>query len=63
MPDNGVPEVATDHWVQCGRCEVWRVVMPDYWEDIQADTREDWFCEDAEWDITECYPYTRACKQ
>ncbi|GMH33392.1 hypothetical protein BSKO_01226 [Bryopsis sp. KO-2023] len=59
--DNGIAEVATDHWVQCSRCEVWRVVMPEFWEIVQSDTREEWFCEDADWDITECHPYTKAC--
>lgn len=56
-------EVATDQWVQCSRCENWRLVPHQFWQEVTKDTREEWFCEDAEWDLRNYEPYTEACSK
>lgn len=38
-------EEAEANWVQCSRCETWRMVPEQWWAQIQATGDEDWFCE------------------
>lgn len=55
-------EPAEVHWVQCSACEAWRVVPDANWGKIQAaDEDADWFCKDADWDLTTTEPHTPAC--
>lgn len=38
-------EPATDQWVQCSKCQVWRQVPDEFWPEIaNADEDEDWMC-------------------
>jgi len=57
-------EADTANWVQCSRCETWRVVPDEFWPDIEAagDDNEDWFCHEATWDVEQFEPGTPACK-
>lgn len=57
------PVVEAQHWVQCSRCETWRVVPDEHWPRVEADEREDWFCEDAWWDIATMEPFTGPCEK
>ena len=41
--------------------QTWRVVPSEWWPAVQADDREDWFCEDAQWDVAAQPPRTPAC--
>ncbi len=41
--EEGEPDTA--NWVQCTRCQAWRVVPDEFWPDIEASQEEDWFCE------------------
>jgi hypothetical protein len=51
----------TDQWVQCSRCEEWRTVPNAAWPGIQA-SDDDWFCEQASWDVTRLQPFSKACR-
>ena len=51
----------TDHWVQCDRCKIWRIVPESGWAAVEADPRDDWLCDYATWDLTEHAPFTAAC--
>lgn len=31
-----------DRWVQCDRCEIWRIVPAQHWQAVQDDPREEW---------------------
>ncbi|MEW5303291.1 MAG: hypothetical protein WDW36_005997 [Sanguina aurantia] len=56
------PVVETEQWVQCTKCETWRVVPDENWEDIQtAGDDEDWYCKDALWDVSQHVPHTAPC--
>uniref|UniRef100_A0A7S0UND3 CW-type domain-containing protein n=1 Tax=Polytomella parva TaxID=51329 RepID=A0A7S0UND3_9CHLO len=59
-PSRGGEE--TDQWVQCSRCEVWRIVPNKWWPKIRDGGDEDWFCSDASWDVTKMEPYTPPCQ-
>lgn len=37
-------EADTANWVQCAKCQAWRVVPDEFWPDIDAAGDEDWFC-------------------
>ncbi|GBF98200.1 hypothetical protein Rsub_10700 [Raphidocelis subcapitata] len=51
------------HWVQCSRCERWRVVPDAHWGPIAAaDEDADWFCRDAVWDLRAHEPFEPACE-
>jgi len=56
----GEPDTA--NWVQCSRCQQWRVVPDEFWPDIDAAGDEDWYCNEATWDVTGYEPFTPACK-
>ncbi|KAJ9526099.1 hypothetical protein QJQ45_009536 [Haematococcus lacustris] len=58
----GEDEPDTANWVQCSRCQAWRVVPDEFWPDIDAIGDEDWFCNEATWDVTAYEPYTEPCK-
>src|SRR5690348_9602491 len=47
----------TDQWVQCDRCGTWRIVPDAAWAAVQADERDVWFCEDAQWDVSTTTPF------
>ena len=50
------------HWVQCSRCERWRVVPDEHWGPIDAAAEDaDWFCESAPWDVAKFEPFEPAC--
>jgi len=55
--------VEQEKWVQCSRCEQWRIVPDHCWDEIQNDPREDWFCEDAKWNVTTTNPFTPPCNR
>eukprot|EP00884_Botryococcus_braunii_P018763 jgi/Botrbrau1/5570/Bobra.97_2s0001.1 len=57
----GTEAVDTDHWVQCDRCRSWRIVPDQSWPSVEADTRDVWFCEDADWDLSKYQPFTGPC--
>lgn len=54
---------ATDQWVQCDRCDTWRVVPDSAWPALEAAESESWLCEDATWNLTLMPPHTPACAQ
>ncbi|KAG2497917.1 hypothetical protein HYH03_004181 [Edaphochlamys debaryana] len=55
-------EPATDQWVQCSKCQIWRQVPDEFWPDIEnADEDEDWTCKDALWDVEDYEPGTKPC--
>ena len=41
LPAFQVPNA--DRWVQCDRCQEWRVVPAENWQAVQDDPREEWF--------------------
>ncbi|MEW5309755.1 MAG: hypothetical protein WDW38_001617 [Sanguina aurantia] len=52
------PVVETEQWVQCTKCETWRVVPDENWVDIQtAGDDEDWYCKA----IIRLLPYRSWC--
>lgn len=55
--DEGKPEV---QWVQCERCQTWRVVPAELWPEVAS--RDIWYCQNATWDLTALEPFTPACK-
>mmetsp|Transcript_41 Transcript_41/g.133 ORF Transcript_41/g.133 Transcript_41/m.133 type:complete len:248 (-) Transcript_41:578-1321(-) len=52
---------ATDQWVQCDRCDVWRVVPDSAWAQLAAEESESWQCSDATWNLASIAPFTPAC--
>ena len=52
---------ATDQWVQCERCKLWRVVPDEYWQEVSTDEGSAWLCESAAWDVTALTPHKAAC--
>ncbi|KAI8471503.1 MAG: hypothetical protein J3K34DRAFT_230637 [Monoraphidium minutum] len=61
-PPAPTPEPVEVHWVQCSRCERWRVVPDANWGAIaSADEDADWFCEHADWDVVKFEPFEPAC--
>jgi hypothetical protein len=44
-----------------GRCEVWRSVPDADWPQVEPDSGNTWFCEDATWELTRREPFTPAC--
>ncbi|KAF5836781.1 hypothetical protein DUNSADRAFT_5408 [Dunaliella salina] len=60
--DAGAAEAAQQNWVQCSRCEAWRIVPDEFWPDVDAAGDEDWYCNEATWDVTQYEPYTPPCK-
>jgi len=60
-PAAAEPAAATDHWVQCDRCQTWRIVPDAHWAAVEADEREAWFCEWAAWRVETAPPHTPAC--
>lgn len=50
-----------DRWVQCEKCETWRLVPAEDWESVQNDPREEWYCGYATWDVQAQPPFTTAC--
>ncbi len=49
--------------MQCSKCEKWRVVPDANWAPIAAaDEDADWFCRDADWDVTTTEPFEAACE-
>lgn len=41
--DEGEEDVR--NWVQCARCQTWRLVPDEFWPGIQSAGEEDWYCE------------------
>jgi len=63
QPPAPAPEPVEVHWVQCSRCERWRVVPDAHWGPIAgADEDADWFCQDARWELTAFEPFEPACE-
>jgi hypothetical protein len=56
------PGQEAQRWVQCSRCDTWRVVPDEAWPEVEADDREDWFCEDAWWNVEDMEPFSPACE-
>jgi hypothetical protein len=44
VEDGDAEEPEHSNWVQCSRCEAWRLVPDEFWPDIDAAGEEDWFC-------------------
>jgi hypothetical protein len=42
--DADAEEPEHSNWVQCSRCETWRLVPDEFWPDIDAAGDEDWYC-------------------
>jgi hypothetical protein len=60
-PGGGGGLQPSDQWVQCERCQTWRLVPNEHWQAVQEDEREEWRCEDAQWALTASQPFTPAC--
>ncbi|KAL4433705.1 hypothetical protein ABPG75_000146 [Micractinium tetrahymenae] len=57
----GVEVPGCDEWVQCDRCEVWRLVPGEWAQAVRDDTRQEWLCEYAQWDVASQPPHKPAC--
>lgn len=54
---------STDQWVQCETCKTWRIVPEAAWAAVEADTRDEWLCSYATWDVSLHAPFTPSCAQ
>ena len=63
LADDGAGDsaAATDQWVSCDRCRTWRVVPNEEWPSVKEDSREDWLCEYATWDVSKYAPFKPPC--
>jgi len=50
-------------WIQCDACETWRIVPDEDWDALNAEDLDQWFCQDATWDVTKQTPFTRPCRR
>lgn len=50
LPPLAVPQQVPgcDEWVQCDRCQLWRLVPQDWAQAVRDDTRQEWLCEYAQ---------------
>lgn len=64
LPEGGAPGLEpSDQWVQCERCQTWRLVPNEWWAAVQADDRDEWHCEDAQWDVRATHPHLPPCRK
>lgn len=64
LPEGGAPGLEpSDQWVQCERCQMWRLVPNEWWAEVQADDRDEWHCEDAQWDVRATHPHAPPCRK
>eukprot|EP00873_Tetraselmis_striata_P027481 jgi/Tetstr1/447745/TSEL_035078.t1 len=61
--EEGVGEEEAQLWIFCDGCETWRVVPDEEWDALQAADQEQWYCQEATWDVTSTVPFTRACNR
>lgn len=48
LPARNLQVPGCDEWVQCDRCQLWRLVPQAWAQAVRDDTRQEWLCEYAQ---------------